>query len=434
MPSHAAAREPAAESKPRYLRLLLSSLVCTGALTYMLFINAQDPKLQSIDAEELAQQALLGIGYSWAKVHVEAGVAHISGEAPGEPERVLAYEQVYKALRPMMTEAKTITHVASHLTLSPEAVALAEPPPPEANFKVPSENLAGWDAKIATPAPDVPAAETEPTRAVATAASQPIVTASVGTPAGVAEGRAPTSSSCKPLERGAHEPPVLAYCPAPTRAAEAPAALATSGAVPLPAVEAAVAAALQASTGMSVAAPPIETSSVERDPAATTGGNTNGTNAPAPSPAVQPAAAAGTAASDCKTSLAGILTRTSLRFASTSAKLGKDSRPALDKLAAAAKACEGPYITVLGYTDGYGSKPYNLVLSRKRAEAVRDALVERGVARARLAVKGLGATSPVARVEAGAPRNRRIEFALSETVPAAAAAAEPRKAAENRKK
>lgn len=410
----AASPETAAESKPGYGRLMLLSLISAGAFSCILAFSAQDPQLTTADAEERARQALQGIGYTWARVRVENGVAHISGEAPGEPERVLAYEQVYKALRPLMTETKTITSVASHLTLTSEAVTVAEAPPPEADFKKPPERLSGWDAKIAPPDPPdtaptpTPAATSEPPAAVA---AEPTLDLAASSGA--------SASSCRILERGAHEPPVLTYCPTPARNMEVARSVPTASPAPMrePDMVASVAAPEAAlrddrlgDTGATETAPQIETSSVDRQAAAVVA-------APA-----EPAAAKTEApAPDCKTDLAETFARASLHFASASAKLGKDSRPILDKLAAAAKACESTHITVLGYTDGYGSKTYNLALSRQRAEAVRDALVERGVARTCVSAKGLGAASPIASAETSGNRDRRIEFVLGEMTPAGTA-------------
>lgn len=66
-----------------------------------------------------------------------------------------------------------------------------------------------------------------------------------------------------------------------------------------------------------------------------------------------------------------------------------------------------------GHTDGQGSEAYNLELSRRRAQAVKDALC-RGfqVDCARLAVKGYGKSLPVAGNddEAGRAQNRRVVF------------------------
>nr|WP_308640239.1 OmpA family protein [Massilia polaris] len=72
-------------------------------------------------------------------------------------------------------------------------------------------------------------------------------------------------------------------------------------------------------------------------------------------------------------------------------------QPRLDEIAAALTAA--PSITdvdITGYADRLGSDKYNLTLSERRAHAVRDYLVARGIDGARLKAYGKGETNPVA--------------------------------------
>ncbi|WP_313916721.1 OmpA family protein [Tahibacter sp.] len=71
-------------------------------------------------------------------------------------------------------------------------------------------------------------------------------------------------------------------------------------------------------------------------------------------------------------------------------------------------------VRIAGHTDATGSPEANRNLSLRRAEAVRDALVERGVAPSRIAVTGEGAAVPVASNDdaAGRARNRRVVVRL----------------------
>ncbi len=71
-------------------------------------------------------------------------------------------------------------------------------------------------------------------------------------------------------------------------------------------------------------------------------------------------------------------------------------------------------MVVEGHTDSVGSDEDNLVLSQRRAEAVVDYLVSRGVDRARLQALGLGESEPVASNDTADGRqiNRRIEVNL----------------------
>jgi outer membrane protein OmpA-like peptidoglycan-associated protein len=67
---------------------------------------------------------------------------------------------------------------------------------------------------------------------------------------------------------------------------------------------------------------------------------------------------------------------------------------------------------VEGYTDSIGSDAYNLRLSERRANAVRDYMVAQGIAASRITTKGWGKAKPVAdnRTKEGRAKNRRVEI------------------------
>jgi outer membrane protein OmpA-like peptidoglycan-associated protein/tetratricopeptide (TPR) repeat protein len=71
-------------------------------------------------------------------------------------------------------------------------------------------------------------------------------------------------------------------------------------------------------------------------------------------------------------------------------------------------------VQINGYTDNVGQPAANLKLSSKRAKAVVDYLVSKGVDVKRLVYKGFGETKPVAdnKTEAGRAQNRRTEFVV----------------------
>ena len=68
-----------------------------------------------------------------------------------------------------------------------------------------------------------------------------------------------------------------------------------------------------------------------------------------------------------------------------------------------------------GYTDSVGSDAYNLDLSERRADAVRDFLLQNGVNPAQLTTRGYGKASPVASnaTAEGRQQNRRVELIIS---------------------
>lgn len=67
-------------------------------------------------------------------------------------------------------------------------------------------------------------------------------------------------------------------------------------------------------------------------------------------------------------------------------------------------------IQVGGHTDSKGSEEYNLKLSQRRAEAVSNALVQRGVDPRRIQTIGYGETMPISSDDA---MNRRVEIIIT---------------------
>jgi outer membrane protein OmpA-like peptidoglycan-associated protein len=72
-------------------------------------------------------------------------------------------------------------------------------------------------------------------------------------------------------------------------------------------------------------------------------------------------------------------------------------------------------VQVEGYTDSTGSPAYNQTLSENRADAVRDFLVQNGVAQDNVSAKGYGATNFVADngTAQGRQQNRRVNLVVS---------------------
>ncbi|NIO39281.1 MAG: OmpA family protein, partial [Burkholderiales bacterium] len=69
-------------------------------------------------------------------------------------------------------------------------------------------------------------------------------------------------------------------------------------------------------------------------------------------------------------------------------------------------------IEIYTYTDNIGSDAYNEALSGRRAEALRDLLIENGIAAEKVSAFGMGEQNPIAdnSTEAGQAINRRGEF------------------------
>ncbi|MCL4122527.1 UNVERIFIED_CONTAM: hypothetical protein GTU68_003905 [Idotea baltica] len=71
--------------------------------------------------------------------------------------------------------------------------------------------------------------------------------------------------------------------------------------------------------------------------------------------------------------------------------------------------------SVEGHTDNTGGAALNLRLSEKRANAVKNYLVKRGIDTTRLEAKGFGKGSPVDtnKTRAGRANNRRVEIKVT---------------------
>ena len=101
-----------------------------------------------------------------------------------------------------------------------------------------------------------------------------------------------------------------------------------------------------------------------------------------------------------------------------------DIRPQYDaELKKAAEFIEkypAPKILIAGHTDNRGDAQYNLQLSQRRAEAVRQYLIDHfNIDANKLVAKGYGETQPIAdnATEAGRQKNRRVEVVCCQIVP-----------------
>ncbi len=104
-----------------------------------------------------------------------------------------------------------------------------------------------------------------------------------------------------------------------------------------------------------------------------------------------------------------------LEFGSGSADLGNGPYPVLAELAAWLLDNPSARIVLVGHTDSMGSLETNTTLSRRRAEAVADRLIEAfGIETSRLEAAGAGYLSPIASnlTETGRTANRRVEAVL----------------------
>jgi peptidoglycan-associated lipoprotein len=106
-----------------------------------------------------------------------------------------------------------------------------------------------------------------------------------------------------------------------------------------------------------------------------------------------------------------------VNFAFDDATVRTDDAPVLGRFAKVVqKYYPGSKVTIEGFADPAGSNRYNLVLSQRRATAVREYLVSQGLTGNELSVVGYGKTRLVApgasRDQPGAEMNRRVTFVI----------------------
>jgi outer membrane protein OmpA-like peptidoglycan-associated protein len=101
-----------------------------------------------------------------------------------------------------------------------------------------------------------------------------------------------------------------------------------------------------------------------------------------------------------------------VHFESGSSRLTPDSYAILDRVVKSLMAYPEVRVEIRGYTDSVGDWEFNLKLSRKRADSVKEYLVNSGISSDRLVSEGYGEADPVESNETASGRaaNRRIEF------------------------
>ena len=107
--------------------------------------------------------------------------------------------------------------------------------------------------------------------------------------------------------------------------------------------------------------------------------------------------------------------RSDFTFAVNSAAIRPGLDSELSRVAQVLNAYPQTTLTVAGHTDSTGSEEYNQTLSQKRADSVKNALVQRGVAAYRINAVGYGESQPVGdnETEFGRQQNRRVEVRIN---------------------
>jgi outer membrane protein OmpA-like peptidoglycan-associated protein len=111
-----------------------------------------------------------------------------------------------------------------------------------------------------------------------------------------------------------------------------------------------------------------------------------------------------------------VLTLGDVLFDTGQATLKPGAATTIDRLAQFMRDYPERSVRIEGHTDAAGSDDANQGLSERRAQAVREALLERGLDAARIATLGYGEARPVASNETpgGRQQNRRVEIVVSD--------------------
>ncbi len=99
-------------------------------------------------------------------------------------------------------------------------------------------------------------------------------------------------------------------------------------------------------------------------------------------------------------------------FGHDKAEIKSEAYPFLDSVAVILNKNPDMNVTLQGHTDNSGPAEYNIGLSLRRANAVKEYLVKRGLSSTSVEIKGFGLTKPVASndTDSGRALNRRVEI------------------------
>jgi OOP family OmpA-OmpF porin len=138
--------------------------------------------------------------------------------------------------------------------------------------------------------------------------------------------------------------------------------------------------------------------------------------APMPAPAPQPVAAAPEPVAPAEPRI--LMTLTGVNFKFDSSAIEPESERILDRAVTELNNAGSVDVVIVGHTDSTGTDAYNMALSHRRANAVKDYLVRHGISSSRLSTEGRGESQPVASnaTREGRYQNRRIEFHTTGTM------------------
>jgi outer membrane protein OmpA-like peptidoglycan-associated protein len=347
-------------------------------------LKAEAPNVTVVDKTQPAEGAPQGLGDVSAAV-LKQVLRLQSGEVEIKDTTVTVTGVAADEATALAVRAALRTAVPSGFKLTHQISAKAPPPPPPAPTKAEPEEVPPT-ALEPQPRVEQKADQGSPQRDVS--ALQPFPSLDLASP--------PPIPPAKDLE-----PPVQQARPAP------------------PAPEAKTAKASEqppAQAEKSPPAPPAKDLALPKAPSVPVQEPPKAAAEPKPSVAVAPPAPAPAPPEQdvCARELGKVDMSGHILFDTDSAKLDPASLDLLNRLASAARSCNGLRIAIEGHADTEGSARYNKRLSVRRARAVETYLLKAGMARRQLETIGYGFDRPVAPNDTpeNMAKNRRIEFVI----------------------
>lgn len=108
------------------------------------------------------------------------------------------------------------------------------------------------------------------------------------------------------------------------------------------------------------------------------------------------------------------ITLNNIFFAFDQSSLLKESYPELNRLVDLMNQTAAMNVEIAGHADATGPEPYNMTLSKLRAEKVTAYLVQKGIVKERIKVSYFGETKPAVdnKTKESRRKNRRVEFTI----------------------
>jgi OOP family OmpA-OmpF porin len=134
--------------------------------------------------------------------------------------------------------------------------------------------------------------------------------------------------------------------------------------------------------------------------------------APAAAPPAPPPAAPAPAPRAPASVRAAVVIQADALFDFDKSVVRPDGRKSIDEAVAKLQGADLEMVIATGHTDSIGTEAYNQKLSERRAQAVKDYLVSKGIPASKITTIGKGESQPVAtnKTAEGRQKNRRVDI------------------------